>query len=116
MEVDQPQQTINNNAAIVEIDKDIDSLCSSLENMKILNITNELFRFLFQWNPNLEISHQYNMTQIKFNSVYYNKFCLAIQAFNKNYSEYNITHSVKHDIQSYYDFIVNIYIKTASTE
>ncbi len=96
----------------LQIDTDIEMLCSMVGEMTIdekKSIANELFKFLFQWHPNLSINHTEDMTRVWFNAKYYVSFQHAIKQFNMQYKDYKITYKLYTNLNSYYDCGIDIY-------
>ncbi len=96
----------------VDVDTDVEMLCSTMEQLTIeekRNDANELFKFLFQWHPNLSVNHTEHMTQVWFNAAYYSSFQQAIKQFNMQNMKYHVTYNLRHNSDSYYDCCIDIY-------
>lgn len=101
------------NTIDMEIDKkeedSMDANCDQLSDLRLPTIQNELFQFLFKWNPNIAINHSAGMLSIWFNSKYYSSFQNAIQTFNQMHPTYNVLYQYLPQ-SSFYDSYIQIQI------
>lgn len=86
----------------------MDAICMQMENLSINNISNDLFKFLFQWNPNISINNRPDMTEVWFNSNHYLSFQHAIIVFNAKCNTHTIEYYCKQNTESFYDCVIQL--------
>ena len=101
------------NVIEMEVDKKeedpMDAICDQLSDLRLPTIQNELFQFLFKWNPNITINHSAGMLSIWFNSKYYFPFQTAVRTFNESHPTHKVLYQYLSQ-SSFYDAYIQIQI------